>query len=49
MTLDCDVVVGGFLAWLVMVGSFGYAVAGILLARTERVAAVVEADLGAGV
>ena len=47
--LEWTPVVGGFLAWLVMVGSFGYAVAGILLARTERVAAVVEADLGAGV
>jgi hypothetical protein len=40
-------VMGGFLSWLILLGSFGYAVAGMLLARSAAVAE--QADLGAGV
>lgn len=39
--------VGGFLGWLIMVGSFGFTVGAILLARRQAMAAQV--DLGAGV
>ena len=44
--------VGGFLSWLILVGSFGFAVAAILLARRQAVAQQVMAepvDIGAGV
>ena len=44
--------VGGFLSWLILVGSFGFAVAAILLARRQAVAEQVMAepvDIAAGV